>query len=349
MSGGGERVPDQQLSGFLVDLATALGDHDQARVIAENTCSCQECAGDEAGRYDVDELPRSLDAIENLVAAPALSQVLVAAQARRRPAPPVPTFATPFAASAGMLESVLAEVSEDVLRLPGPVLTWRVGDLVPHLAAGNALLASALGLSVEPAPGTAADLVGHTERLLATVASWPRQRVQALWRGGVESIATLLRARPEIATELITVNGLPTTVGNHLIARAFETWIHARDIGAAAGLRVPPPPADSLGAMANLAARLLSALPARSATAPVGTVRLTLTGPGGGSWPVHVGAAASGAPSAGTASAGLSLNTVEFCLLVADRRHPTQIRAEIEGDRALAAELLAIAPQLATP
>jgi len=349
MNGDGARVPNRHLPGFLVDLATALGDTDQARVIAENACSCQECVGGPAGGHGIDDLPPVLDAIEESVAAPAWSQVLVAAQARRRPAPRVPTFATPFAASASMLESVLAEVSEDVLRLPGPVLTWRVGDLVPHLAAGNALLAAALGLSAEPAPGTAADLVGHTERLLATIATWPRERVQALWRDGVESIAALLRARPEIATDLITVNGLPTTVANHLIARAFETWIHARDIGAAAGLRVPAPPADSLGAMANLAARLLSSLPARSVTAPVGTVRLTLTGPGGGSWPVHVGTAASGAPSAGTASAGLSLTTVEFCLLIADRRHPSQIRAELEGDRALAAELLAIAPQLATP
>src|SRR5262249_17318326 len=152
-----------------------------------------------------------------------LAQVLATAGARRRPAPRVPAFAAPFAAAAGMVDAVLAEVSEDVLRRPGPVLTWRVGDLVVHLAAGNALFPTAAGIPVEPAPDAAAGLVDHTDRLLAWVDGWPRARVQAWWRDDVEAIAARMRARPDLATWLVEVDGVRATVGDHLVIRAFET------------------------------------------------------------------------------------------------------------------------------
>jgi hypothetical protein len=144
-------------------------------------------------------------------------------------------------------------------------------------------------------------------------------------------------------------------VGSHLVSRAFETWIHARDIGAAAGLRVPPPPADSLASMADLAARVLSLVPSRTATAPTGRVRLTLTGPGGGSWLVHLGGPAThdtavpAAHDTAVPAAEVTLDAVEFCLLVADRARPEPAGVRIDGDAALGIELLAVAPQLARP
>jgi uncharacterized protein (TIGR03083 family) len=330
----------------LAEVAAALGDGVDAPVFAGHSRSCPACVHAEAERREVDELLRALSAAEHLPSAPPLAELMAASRRRRRPAAPVPTFALPFAAAAGMLEAVLTEVSDDVLRLPSPVLAWRLGDLVPHLAAGNALLAAAIGLSSEPAPTAATDLIGHTERLLAWVAGWPRERVQAMWRHDAEAIAAHVRTRPELASRRVEVDGIQMTVAAQLVVRAFETWIHARDIGAAAGLRVPPPPAESLAAMADLAARLLSTLPARSAAAPVGRVRLTLTGPGGGSWLVHVGGAeASPAP---VPEAELTLDTVEFCLLAADRA-PAQPHVTLAGDEALAAELLALTPQLARP
>jgi hypothetical protein len=172
-------------------------------------------------------------------------------------------------------------------------------------------------------------------------------RVSASRRRDVEAIAAQLRAQPEIASRHVEVDGVRMTVAAHLITRGFKTWIHARDIGATAGLRVPPPPTDSLAAMADLAERLLSSLPSRAATAPAGSVRLILTGPGGGSWLIDVGGA--NATAAPVVKAELTLETVEFCRLAADRRHPTQPHIKLDGDDALAAELLAIAPRLAGP
>jgi uncharacterized protein (TIGR03083 family) len=331
---------------FLVEVAAALGDDIDAPVFASHARSCPTCVQAEAERREVDELLLALADAEHLPSAPPLAELMAASRRRRRPAPAVPTFAVPFATAAGMLEAVLTEVGDDVLRQPSPVLAWRLGDLVPHLAAGNALLAAAIGLPFEPAPTAATDLIGHTERLLTWVAGWPRDRVQAMWRRNVDAIAAHLRAQPELASRHVEVDGVRMTVAAQLVVRAFETWIHARDIGAAAGLRLPPPPAESLAAMADLVARLLSTLPSRSATAPTGSVRLTLTGPGGGSWLVHVGGAdASPAP---VPEAELTLDTVDFCLLVADRA-PAHPQVTLVGDEALAAELLAVAPQLARP
>jgi hypothetical protein len=60
----------------------------------------------------------------------------------------------------------------------------------------------------------------------------------------------------------------------------------------------------------------------------------------------------SGAPPAADAAAPtaeLTLDTVEFCLLVGDRRQPTEPEITVVGDDALAAELLAVAAQLSRP
>ncbi|MBL7492152.1 maleylpyruvate isomerase family mycothiol-dependent enzyme [Frankia sp. AgB1.9] len=333
--------------GNLTRLASHLCDAADVGPLADHLDECPACARAEAERREIEQLLRAPD--DGTGPGPALSRVLAAARARRRPAPELPAFAAAFGATAGMLDVVLAEVSDDVLLRPSPVLTWRLGDLVTHLAAGNALVADAVAIAVDPPVAADVDLVAHTERLLRWVDGWPRARVARLWRDGIAAMAERIRAEPALAREWVEVDGLRLPVGSHLVARAFETWIHARDLGVAAGLTVPSPPADSLAAMADLAAGLLGALPPRAATAPAGAVRLTLTGPGGGAWLVHLG----GPPPAGLGAiepaAGLVLDTVEFCLVAANRRAPEAARAAISGDAALAAELLTSAARLARP
>jgi len=371
MTMGDHYLPEGHQRAFLAELAMDLCDVDEARLIAEHLRACETCADAETGAEaerraaeavdalllalvgadsDVDADADMAVAVNAPLDAPSPAQVLTAARARRSPAPRVPAFATPFAAGTSMLDAVLAEVGDEVLRRPSPVLDWRLGDLVPHVAAGNALLATAIGIAVVPSPERGASQVDHTERLLAWVAGWPRARVQALWRGDAETIAARLRAEPALAARIVEVDGVPAPVTAQLTIRGFEAWIHARDIGAAAGLSVPAPPVDSLGAMADLAARLLSTLPRRTPTAPAGVLRLTLTGPGGGSWLVQVGGHdAVPVTAAAEPEAEVTADVVEFCLLVADRGRLTPAQVEIAGGLDLATELLTIAPLLARP
>ena len=343
MTMGDAHRPRAHPHASLVELAVALGDVDSALLIADDARSCPACAQALSEDQQLDDQARPPGEAGEAPEPPPFDRVLAAARARRRPAPRVPSFAAPFAVTAGMLDAVLAAVNDDVLRQPSPVPAWSLGDLVAHLAAGNALLAAAIDLPVEPEPATGAGFVGHTGRLLSWTAGWPPARVRELWRRDVEAIAARLRAEPGLARRQVEVGAARMPVEDHLVSRAFETWIHARDMGVAAGLRVPPPPTGSLAAMADLAARVLNILPPREPAAPTGAVRLTLTGPGGGSWLVRVGGADT------DATAEVTLDAVGFCLLVADRGRPARADVQIDGDAALAAELLATAPQLARP
>ncbi len=296
---------------------------------------------------------------------PPAAQVLTAALARRRPAPSVPAFAAPFAAAAGLFESALAELDGPARAAPSPVRGWTIGDLVTHVAATDGLLAAAIGIPADPPVDPRQDVVAHSEALIAHARTQPAEAeyARALWRDGVDAIAARLRAEPDLAGRSIQVGGIGMSVADQLTVRAFETWIHARDIAHAVGLRLPDPLAHDLHVMSDLAARLLDELSTLDipgvSEPPAGTVELTLTGPGGGSWLVRVGAVggAEGAAHAGGAegaartppAAEITLGTVEFCLLVGDRRRLDDLDVVITGDDPLGRRLLALAPALSGP
>jgi hypothetical protein len=72
------------------------------------------------------------------------------------------------------------------------------------------------------------------------------------------------------------------------------------------------------------------------------TVRLVLTGPGGGTWPAAVGHA-----DGNRVGARLVMDTVSFCRVVANRIVPAESGALISGDQSLAGDVLAGARTLA--
>ncbi len=293
---------------------------------------------------------------------PPTAQVVTAALARRRPAPSVPAFAAPFAAAAGLFESALAELDSPARAAPSPVRGWTIGDLVTHVAATDGLLAAAIGIPADPPVDPRQDVVAHSEALIAHARTRPAEAeyARALWRDGVDAIAARLRAEPNLAGRSIQVGGIGMSVADQLTVRAFETWIHARDIAHAVGLRLPDPLAHDLHVMSDLAARLLDELSTLDipgvSEPPAGTVELTLTGPGGGSWLVRVGAVGGAAHAGGAEGAArtppaaeITLGTVEFCLLVGDRRRLDDLDVVITGDDPLGRRLLALAPALSGP
>src|SRR5207249_1692608 len=107
-----------------------------------------------------------------------------------------------------------------------------------------------------------------------------------------------------------------------LVSRAFETWIHADDIRAAVELTMRPPPPAHMALVADLAARSLPAA-ARMTGVDLGarTVRLVLTGAGGGDWLLG---ARPGAPVEPPAVV-LTADVLDFCLLAAGRLAPADL------------------------
>lgn len=85
------------------------------------------------------------------------------------------------------------------------------------------------------------------------------------------------------------MHGLRLPLGALLIVRAFELWTHENDIRRVAGLPASVPDAPTLRLMTDLAARLLPHAASLTGLDEPTSLRLVLTGPGGGAWDVMIG------------------------------------------------------------
>jgi len=267
------------------------------------------------------------------------------AQEIRRPAAAAPAYAAPYAAQVAALDLTLAGLTAEEWRRVAAYGEWTVHDLLAHLAATDSLVAAAVGLAVRPPvePGTSP--IARTTVALHRERRRPVEETRRSWRAQADALCGQLARRPSLAAgEVRLERTMP--VPDALVARAFETWVHASDIAAVTGRPTVPPLPEHLHPMADLATRMLPYVLGRRVAAPGDRyVRLHLTGAGGGTWNVPL---APGVAWTGPAAV-LTLDTVEFCMLAGDRRHPGRVRAEIRGDEALGREVLAAAPGLAGP
>ena len=140
----------------------------------------------------------------------------------------------------------------------------------------------------------------------------------------------------------LLMHGIRLPLGDLLVVRAFELWVHDNDIRRAAGLppSVPDPPVLRL--MSDLAARMLPFAMTRTGLHDAVDVHLVLTGSGGGTWDVAVGDG-----TAGAASVAIVTDAVGFCRLAANRATMTDLDLHITGDSGRAAGVLAAASTLA--
>jgi hypothetical protein len=80
------------------------------------------------------------------------------------------------------------------------------------------------------------------------------------------------------------------------------------------------------------------------------SVRVTMTGPGGGTWHVPLDVAHPATRDADApAEAEITCDVVELCFLFGGRGTPAGIPAGISGDAALARDVLTAAPALSGP
>ena len=174
------------------------------------------------------------------------------------------------------------------------------------------------------------------------------------WRRAAEVTLELARAAgrdlaadgdaSEHGAARIAVHGIRLPLGDLLVVRAFELWVHDNDIRRAVGLRpsVPDPPVLRL--MSDLAARMVPYAAARMGLHPV-DVHLVLTGPGGGTWDVAIGQGTGRDP--GQEGVVIVTDAVGFCRLAANRLTPAELGPHITGDEARVASVLAAATTLA--
>ncbi len=215
-------------------------------------------------------------------------------------------------------------------------------DLVIHEAAQESLLAQAVGAT--PVPEVMeTDIDARTSAFVERLADRPLDDAITLWRASVDANCDWA-ALPQPGSA--NWRGLELDRNDAIIVRAFETWIHTDDLRRVVGLPGVPPDPRHLALMSDLAARTLStALGLVDRTREGKTARLVLTGGGGGEWLVAMDGSG---PGVGAPDVTVTVNVVDWCMVVGDRIAPSHLTHTVEGDARLAEDLLAAAPALAT-
>ena len=130
--------------------------------------------------------------------------------------------------------------------------------------------------------------VESTQPAAARQAGRQSARTRADWRRAADRTLDLVHAAGDPCAE-VAMHGMRLPLSALLVVRAFELWTHDNDIRRAARLPMTVPDPSTLGLMTRLAVRLLPHAAARTGLQEPVSVRLVLTGPGGGTWDVAVG------------------------------------------------------------
>ena len=222
------------------------------------------------------------------------------------------------------LDALVAELPDERWALATPAPRWTVAHQIAHLAwtDHSSLLAvtdpDAFAREVEKALAQPGDFVDNGAE---EGAAKPPARLLADWRSGRRALEDALRTAPEGAR--FPWYGPPMSTASMATARLMETWAHGLDVADALG--VVRPPTDRLRHIARLGVRTRDfAFGVQGLPAPFEEFRVELTAPSGGLW-------AFGPEDAVDRVTGPAL---DFCLLVTQRAHRTDLALHAEGDDA---------------
>jgi uncharacterized protein (TIGR03083 family) len=209
---------------------------------------------------------------------------------------------------------------------------WTVHELLAHLVTVEEYLGSVLGLWDYDVPeGTEADHRAMTELAIERRALDAPAITVGAWRARVRQLFDAIGDGSKLPPD-VRFHGLPMSPRNVFVTRAFEVWTHHDDIRRALGRPLTEPPAADIRLMSSLAVR----------STPLGlalaghdhgdrTVRVVLTGDGGGTWVIGYGT--NPPPDPDTT---FIVDAVEFCRMAAQRLSIDALAIDVDGDRAFA-------------
>jgi uncharacterized protein (TIGR03083 family) len=319
---------------------------EETATVQEHLAGCPACAA------EADRLGRAVAGLATTVAVPPparLRGAVLAAATARRPAAGVDATAG-YGRWVDRFDALLEGLTPAQWR-QRVVHDWTAQDLVAHLLATDGLLVAQLDAGPAEAPEDPAELDGALPGRASAASigehrGRPPERTRAAWRaqadqllGGVGEPGALGR-RVRLSDPRLPRQPL----GTALVQRLFETWIHTGDLRAALGGPAAPPEEGDVGLIVGFGVGLLpAALRLAGADRRAGSARLVLVGPGGGDWTISP--AIQRAP-ARPPDATVTMDAVEFCYLLGNRRDPGSVPHRVEGDPDLAAILLRAATTL---
>jgi uncharacterized protein (TIGR03084 family) len=243
-----------------------------------------------------------------------------------------------LAAEQESLDGLVAGLDEAGWDHPTPAQSWTVRDQISHLASVDDWATMAAGAPEAFAAWMAGLAGAHLEAVVAE----PVERARALT--GAEVLAGWRQGRVRFFQVVDTLDpgirvpwfGPPMSLPMFLTARLMETWAHGQDVAEALG--VTRPATARLRHVAHLGVRTRGySYAVHGRSVPEGDVRVELDGPGGEHWTW----------GDETAPERISGPVLDFCLVVARRRHPADVALKVEGP--LAAEWLTLAQAFAGP
>jgi uncharacterized protein (TIGR03083 family) len=273
------------------------------------------------------------------------ARVLGAAKAEGR-APQHPAWAdgAPGRAAHGAFIATAAELyrlldgltDEDWTRTTRVAQHVPVRELVLHLLGVERYMLGQLGRRAPLDAPTPADHFPVLRRAAADLEATATSHItRAWWLAVLELIGATGVLGPD---HPIAYHDIVGGVQGMLVIRTFELWTHDDDVREAVGL-----PANVLddARLSLMSSTLLNVLPygmARAGTTERGrTVRIDLTGPGGGT---SFLSALSPEDEAGEPDLVIRTSALDLCRVASNRLSLEALDAEIEGDRSLLAPVL---------
>lgn len=237
-------------------------------------------------------------------------------------------------------------------------------ELVRSLAPSDWAAPTRLG---RPVQAVLAHLTGQLERTATAlgVGSWEEPPADAydhwgstgpwLDRLGAGDAAPLVAALADVNARLAgALDRAPGDLGDlstpaaQALVKVFELWMHADDVRLALGRPVEVPEPAALGTLCTLAADVVPVVLGLTGRArPGATVRLVLTGAGGGVWRRPAAPGEAPPPPGRSDDVTLVAEAHRFCRLFHAQLDAVGAGVHVEGDRSLAADVLAAAGALA--
>jgi uncharacterized protein (TIGR03084 family) len=232
-----------------------------------------------------------------------------------------------LAAEEDDLEANVTSLDDAGWWVPTPADGWDVRDQIAHLALSEELAGIAatnadafVARLADLLDAVAGDTGGMTAALVGRGRSMPGADVLAWWRDGCRATRHGLR-RCEPATRVPWFAG-PMSAMSFATARLMETWAHGQDVADALG--IVRAPSSRLRHVADLGVRTRRyAYTVRGLDVPDADVRVELGAPDGSKW------------RWGKSTENVVRGpAVDFCLVVTQRRNPSDTALEAHGEHA---------------
>ncbi|MGB3410442.1 MAG: TIGR03084 family metal-binding protein [Microthrixaceae bacterium] len=224
------------------------------------------------------------------------------------------------------LDGVVSGVSDEQWTAPTPAEGWSVSVQIAHLCWTDTV---AIQAATDPtgfnaylenllAGATAEQLASLVDDEAFALARTPRPELMQQWRDGRPKLVEALRNVP--SGQRVPWFGPPMSSASMATARLMETWAHGQDIVDA--LKIERPATQRLRHIAHIGVRTRDfAFANHGMTPPAAEFRVTLDAPDGTEWnwgPEYADQSVTGP-------------ALDFCLLVTQRRHRSDLSLEADG------------------